>query len=162
MYKLSFKDENGVNPSLRTRKVEAMLPEETVWPEDLIGLERNEWTLGRLLEEKARKNKGKTFLLFEDERITFDKFNEMANRAANGLLNLGIKKGDKIAIMLPNCPDYLYLWFGIVKAGGVMVPLNVSWKGELLNYILNHSDSDTLVVEESLFPQIDEILGICP
>lgn len=136
-----------------------MLPEETVWPEDLIGLERKEWTLGRLLEEKARKNKGKTFLLFENERITFDKFNEMANRVANGLLNLGIKKGDKIAIMLPNCPDYLYLWFGIAKAGGVMVPLNVSWKGELLNYILNHSDSDTLVVEESLFPQIDEIIG---
>lgn len=43
-----------------------------------------------------------------------------------------------------------------------MVPINVSWKGELLNYILNHSDSETLVVEESLFPQIEEILGTCP
>jgi crotonobetaine/carnitine-CoA ligase len=139
-----------------------MLPEETLWPKDLIELERKEWTLGRLLEEKARKNKGKTFLLFENERITFDQFNERANRVANSLLNLGIRKGDKVAIMLPNCPDYLYLWFGIAKMGAVMVPINVSWKGELLNYILNHSDSETLVVEESLFPQIEEILGTCP
>ena len=139
-----------------------MLSEETWWDKDLIGLDRKDWTLGRLLEEKARRNKGKTFILFENENITFDQFNEMANRVANGFSNIGIRKGDKVAIMLPNCPDYLYLWFGIAKMGGVMVPINVSWKGELLNYILNHSDSETLVVEESLFPQIGEVLGACP
>lgn len=139
-----------------------MLPEEAFWPKDLIELERKDWTLGRLLEEKAQKNKGKVFLLFEEEKVTFDRFNEMANRVANGLLNLGIKKGDKIAIMLPNCPDYLYLWLGIAKTGGIMVPLNVSWKGELLEYILNHSDSETVVVEESLLPQIEEVLEKVP
>jgi crotonobetaine/carnitine-CoA ligase len=139
-----------------------MLPEEAFWPKDLIELDRKDWTLGRLLEEKAWKNKGKTFLLFENESVTFDQFNEMANRVANSLLDLGIRKGEKVAIMLPNCPDYLYLWFGIAKMGGVMVPINVSWKGELLNYILNHSDSETVVVEESLFSQIEEILGTCP
>ena len=139
-----------------------MLPEETFWPKDLIELDRKEWTLGRLLEEKAQKNKGKVFLLFEEEKVTFDRFNEMANRVANGLLSLGIKKGNKIAIMLPNCPDYLYLWFGIAKIGGIMVPLNVSWKGELLEYILNHSDSETVVVEESLLPQIEEVLTKVP
>ncbi len=139
-----------------------MLSEEVCWGEDLIGLDRKDWTLGRLLEEKAQRNKGKTFILYENEKITFDHFNEMANRVANGLLDIGVRKGDKVAIMLPNCPDYLYLWFGIAKMGGVMVPLNVSWKGELLNYILNHSDSETLIVEKSLFPQINEVLGVCP
>jgi len=139
-----------------------MLPEETFWPKDLIELDRKEWTLGRLLEEKAQKNKGKVFLIFEEEKVTFDRFNEMANRVANGLLSLAIKKGDKIAIMLPNCPDYLYLWFGIAKMGGIMVPLNVSWKGELLEYILNHSDAETVVVEESLLPQIEEVLAKVP
>jgi crotonobetaine/carnitine-CoA ligase len=139
-----------------------MLPEETFWSKDLTELDRKDWTLGRLLEEKAHKNRGKVFLLFEGEKVTFDQINEMANRVANGLLNLGIKKGDKIAIMLPNCPDYLYLWFGIAKMGGVMVPLNVSWKGELLEYILNHSDSETVVVEESLLPQIEEVLEKVP
>jgi crotonobetaine/carnitine-CoA ligase len=139
-----------------------MLPEEMFWPKDLIELDRKEWTLGRLLQEKAQKNKGKVFLLFEEEKITFDQFNEMTNRVANGLLGLGIKKGAKIAIMLPNCPDYLYLWFGVAKMGGIMVPLNVSWKGELLKYILNHSDSETVVVEESLLPQIEELLEKLP
>jgi crotonobetaine/carnitine-CoA ligase len=139
-----------------------MLSEEKIWPKDLIELDRREWTLGRLLEEKARKNRGRIFLLFEDEKVTFDQFNEMANRVANGFLNQGVGKGDKVALMLPNCPDYLYLWFGIAKMGGVMVPINVSWKGELLQYILNHSDSETIVVEESLLPRIEEVLGSTP
>jgi acyl-CoA synthetase (AMP-forming)/AMP-acid ligase II len=108
-----------------------MLSEETFWPKDMIELDRREWTLGRFLEEKARKNRGRIFLLFKDEKVTFDQFNEMANRVANGLLNQGVGKGDKVALMLPNCPDYLYLWFGIAKMGGVMVPFNVSWKGEI-------------------------------
>src|SRR5512140_2400527 len=101
-----------------------MLPEETVWPEELIGLDRKDWTLANVLAEKARRNRGKTFLLFEEERVTFDRFNEQVNRVANSLLRQGIKKGDKVAVMLPNCPDFLYLWFGIAKMGGVMVPIN--------------------------------------
>lgn len=139
-----------------------MLREETVWPEELIGLERRDWILGKLLEEKARRNKGKIFLLFEDEKITYDQFNDMANRAANGLLEGGVEKGDKIALMLPNCPDYLYLWFGIAKMGGVMVPINLAWKGELLEYILNHSDTETIIVEESSFPVAKEVLARTP
>ena len=79
-----------------------MLPEETTWPEGLIELDRPNWTLGKLLEEKSRKNRGKVFLLFEDEEVTFKQFNEKANRVANGLIKHGIKKGDKVAVMLPN------------------------------------------------------------
>ncbi len=139
-----------------------MLPEETVWPEELIGLERNDWTLANVLAEKARRNRGEMFLLFEEEKVTFDRFNEQVNRVANSLLRLGMKKGDKVAIMLSNCPDFLYLWFGIAKIGAVMVPINVSWKGELLVYILNHSDSETIVVEEGLVPQVQEVLGNTP
>ncbi len=139
-----------------------MLREEAVWPEELIGLDRKYWTLANVLEEKARRNKGETFLLFEEEKVTFDQFNEQVNRVANSLLDRGMKKGDKIAIMLPNCPDFLYLWFGIAKIGGVMVPINVSWKGELLEYILNHSDTETIVVEGGLFPQVQEVLRNTP
>jgi len=139
-----------------------MLPEETGWPEELIGLDRKNWTLANVLAEKARRNRGETFLLFEEEKVTFDRFNEQVNRVANSLLGRGMKKGDKVAIMLPNCPDFLYLWFGIAKIGAVMVPINVSWKGELLEYILNHSDTETIVVEEGLSPQIQEVLGNTP
>ena len=139
-----------------------MLPEETSWPEDLIGLDRRDWTLGRLLEEKAQENRDKVFLLFENEKITFDHFNKMANRVANGLIEHEILKGDKVAVMLHNCPDYLYIWFGIAKAGAIMVPINIAWKGELLEYIINHSDTETIVIEESLFPQIEEVLGNTP
>ena len=139
-----------------------MLPEEANWPEVLIGLDRKDWTLGKVLAEKARKHRGEIFLLFEDEKVTFDQFNENANRVANALLARGIKKGSKIAVMLPNCPDFLYLWFGIAKMGGVMVPINVDWKGELLQYILNNSDAEMVVVGELLFPQIQEVLGDTP
>ncbi len=135
-----------------------MLKQETIWAEELIELERENWTLGKLLKEKSRKNKDRTFLLFEDKKVSFEQFNEKANRLANGLMAQGICKGDKIALMLPNCPEFLYLWFGIAKAGAVMVPINVSWKGDLLQYVLNHSDAKALIVEDELYPQVVEAL----
>ena len=70
-----------------------MLREEEHWPQELIGLARKKWTLGGILAEKARRNKDKVFILFEDKRITFDYFNKEANRIANGLIASGIKKG---------------------------------------------------------------------
>ena len=136
-----------------------MLEEERDWGEDLISLPRSQWTLGNLLTEKAEKNKGKTFLLFEDQSFTYDKFEEKANQAARALVSLGVKKGDKVGVLMSNCPEFLFVWFGICKAGGVMVPFNVEWRGDILAYILEHSDTRGMILQQDLWPQLQDVLA---
>jgi crotonobetaine/carnitine-CoA ligase len=67
------------------------------------------------------------------------------------LTELGIRKGDHVCLFLPNCPEFLYLWFGLAKIGGVMVPLNVSLRGDGLKYIINHCDAKWIFVNERLY-----------
>ena len=68
--------------------------------------------LTHIIEDKARKHPNHVVFQFRDDPITLGDLNERINRAANGLLALGVKPGDKVAIMLPNCPEFLYAWFG--------------------------------------------------
>ena len=59
---------------------------------------------------------------------------------------LGISKGDKVSIMLNNCPEFIYAWFGLAKLGAVEVPVNTNYKGEFLRHIVDQSDSKILVI----------------
>ena len=104
-------------------------------------------TLGIILDDKAKKNKGKTFIYWEDQQITYDQVNERANRIGNSFTQLGVKKGDNVAIMMDNCPDYVYLWFGLSKIGAIEVPINTAIKGWQLQYTLNDSDAEIMVTD---------------
>jgi len=110
--------------------------------------------IGDLLEEKAGKNKKRTFLYFKDEQITYEEVNKKSNRAANGLLRLGIKKGDHVCIMVPNSPEFLYSWFGLAKIGAVTVPVNSLYKGEFLRYTIDHSDSKLIVMHSQFLERL--------
>lgn len=90
--------------------------------------------LGDLLTDRLERNANKIFMRFKEEQITYDELNRYANRCANGFLNLGIGKGDKVSIMLPNQPTFIYLWFGLAKIGAVEVPVNTNYKGEFLRH----------------------------
>ena len=102
--------------------------------------------LGELIGDRAKRNKDKIFLRFKNQNISYDEMDRFSNRCANGFQKLGITKGDKVSIMLPNCPEFLYLWFGLAKLGAVEVPVNTSYKGEFLRHIVDQSDSKIFVV----------------
>ncbi|MGD0228835.1 MAG: ATP-dependent acyl-CoA ligase [Syntrophorhabdales bacterium] len=102
--------------------------------------------LGELIEERAKRLGDKRFLRFKDQSFTYDEMDRLSNRCANGFKGLGIAKGDKVSIMLPNCPDYIHLWFGLAKIGGVEVPINTSYKGEFLRHLVDQSDSRMIVI----------------
>ena len=95
-----------------------------------------------LLEAQASKNPSKVFLYFDEQEVTYKEFNEQINRAANVFLDLGVKKGDRVCFFLPNCPEYLYAWFGLAKIGAVLVPINTNYKTEETKYIVNHSEAN--------------------
>jgi crotonobetaine/carnitine-CoA ligase len=105
------------------------------------------YVLGDLIEDRARRNGKRIFLHFKDRTFTYDEMNRYANRCANAFLQQGVVKGDKISIMLPNCPEFLFIWFGSAKVGAVEVPINTSYKGEFLRHLVDQSDSKVLFLD---------------
>ncbi len=89
--------------------------------------------------------------------ITWNVFNEKANRFANGLMARGIKKGDKVAILLMNCLEWLPIYFGILKTGAIAVPLNFRYASDEIEYCLNLSESDALVFGPEFIGRVEEI-----
>ena len=85
--------------------------------------------LSGIIEDKARQHPNHVVFQFRDEPITFEQLNHNINKAANGFTAMGIKHGDKVALMLPNSAEFLYAWFGLNKIGAVEVPINVALKG---------------------------------
>lgn len=89
--------------------------------------------------------------------ITWNVFNEKANRFANLLLSRGIKKGDKVAILLMNCLEWLPIYFGVLKTGALAVPLNFRYSSSEIEYCLDLSESDILIFGPEFIGRIEEI-----
>jgi crotonobetaine/carnitine-CoA ligase len=114
-------------------------------------------TLGTLLTRKAEENENRPYLYFLDGEISYENTNARANQMAHAFNKLGVIKGDHVAVMLPNCPEYLYCWFGLAKLGAVIVTINTQAKGEPLKYFIEASDSKLAVVGSDFLPQYEEI-----
>lgn len=89
--------------------------------------------------------------------MTWRVFNEKANRLANLLLKRGIKKGDKVAILLMNCLEWLPIYFGILKAGAVAVPLNFRYTAEEIKYCLDLSETRALIFGPEFIGRVETI-----
>jgi crotonobetaine/carnitine-CoA ligase len=114
--------------------------------------------LGHVLEEQAAIQGERVFLDFKGTSlVSFKAFNENANRFANAFLQKGIAKDTKVAVALPNCPEYLYCWFGLAKIGAVMVPVNTAQKGELLQHIIDSSDAEAVITDLALLKRMRDI-----
>ncbi len=89
--------------------------------------------------------------------ITWRVFNEKANRFAHLLMERGIKKNDKVAILLMNCLEWLPIYFGILKTGAVAVPLNFRYTSEEIDYCIKKADVDILVFGPEFIGRVEEI-----
>lgn len=104
--------------------------------------------LAVLLTESAKRYAGETAIIFDDFKMNFATLEAASNRFANALQANGVKKGDKVALMMPNVPQFPIAYYGILKTGAVVVPMNVLLKNEEIEYILNDSDAVALVTWE--------------
>jgi len=102
------------------------------------------------IERARRIFPRKTALLFEGQNFSYEQLNEQANRVANGLQYLGIQKGDRVALFLPNIPEFVFAYFGILKLGAVAVSINVMLKRDEVWYILNDSGAKAIITTEKL------------
>ncbi|MGN0403020.1 MAG: class I adenylate-forming enzyme family protein [Acetatifactor sp.] len=90
--------------------------------------------------------------------ITWSVFNEKANRMANLLISRGIKKGDKVGILLMNCLEWLPIYFGILKAGALAVPLNFRYVADEIKYCVELAEVDVLVFGPEFIGRVEEIV----
>ncbi|MFH1624438.1 MAG: AMP-binding protein [Pseudomonadota bacterium] len=112
--------------------------------------------LNDVLREQIERQPNKTFLYFQDDEISYRTFGKRVESVAWALRKEGVKKGDRVALFLNNCPEFLYSWFATARLGAVMVPINVAFKEREASYILNHSEANTLIADLDLYREIIE------
>lgn len=96
----------------------------------------------------------KKVLFYEDHPLTYQELNHRINKFCHLLLKIGVKKGDRIAVLLHNCPQYLEIFFALSKVGAIIVPLNWRLAGPELEFILKDSGSQILIFE----PEFEEVV----
>ena len=117
-----------------------------------------------MLAENAGTYAERVAVIHGDRRITYRELEQAACALANHLRSLGLGKGDKVALMLPNCPEFIIAYFGIQKMGGVAVTLNVQSTPYELRHLLGNSDTRCLITQGMLarrFEEIREELPLC-
>ena len=133
------------------------------WPNDVALVEINPQEL------EKRNTTWREYSLIESNpleafrsEITWEEFDRKANRFANFLLSRGLKKGDKVAILLMNCLEWLPVYFGVLKAGCMAVPLNFRYTADEIKYCLELSDADVLVHGPEFTGRIEQIIDRIP
>jgi acyl-CoA synthetase (AMP-forming)/AMP-acid ligase II len=113
--------------------------------------------LGELVARNARMVPDKEALVYEDKRYTWREVNERVNAIANTFIELGLKKGDKVAMWMFNTEFFVFAFYGIVKAGGVAVPVNFRLAPPEAEYIFDHCDAAALVFDDIFEPAVQEM-----
>ena len=111
--------------------------------------------IGKYLSNCAKYNGEGVFLVYGDRRISWSELNDRVNRLANALIDLGVKKGDKVTIMFHNCPEFFESNYAIQKIGGIPVPMNYRFSEREIEYQTNHSDSTVIIFEDLWFDSVN-------
>ncbi|MGM7635744.1 AMP-binding protein [Bacillus sp. Hm123] len=123
-------------------------------------------TVGELLTERAKQLPHHEALVYSDRnlRYTYSEFDELCKKVAKGLMALGIEKGEHMAIWATNVPEWVTLQFATGKMGAVLVTVNTNYRTAELEYLLNQSESNTLILIEEYRGNsyVDTIYELCP
>ncbi len=120
-----------------------------------------EWSIGNITTKRSILNPDKTAIFFNDEPITYKELNDNVNRAADYLKKKGLKKGDRISVMLKNCPEFLEVYFAAAKLGIIFVPVNFRLMGPEIKFQLNNCGSRLLIFHDDFINIIDGIRTQC-
>ena len=110
--------------------------------------------LSTLLQEAAEEYAQKTAVSFYGRTLTFDQLNRLVDQFAAVLHRLGIGKGDRVAIILPNLPQYPIVHYAIMRLGAIIVPTNPLYVERELKYQLNDSGAKAVIVLNLLYPRL--------
>lgn len=123
--------------------------------------------LDRLLTDAAAKHRDHTAIVFGamvgsrllDAKLTYGQLNELVDRFATGLQQMGVAKGDRVAIMLPNCPQFVIAAYATWRLGGIVVCCNPLYVSREVQHLINDSEAETFVVMSSLYERVKSVRG---
>jgi len=115
-------------------------------------------TLGGTIEQMARKQGQATCVRFGDRRISYEEFNQAANRRANLFQSLGVQRGETVALLMENRPEYLETLAGLAKLGAVTAAINTNLAGAGLVHCLNISGAVRLIVGRECVQRLNEVM----
>lgn len=113
--------------------------------------------LGELLSLTAAQHPHRPAIVFGQKKITYKALDELTNRIAAGLISLGIRKNDKVALFLDNCPEFVIGYFAILKAGAVVVPINYMFKIEEAKFVLQDSGAIAIITARAYLDIAEEL-----
>lgn len=118
--------------------------------------------VGRALADRAIECPERLLLSFKDQRFSYRDINARANRVARGFRSLGVRPGDNVCLMLPNCPEFIFTWMGLAKLGAVTVPINPEYKAKGLLHLISLSGANILMIHTQYSAQVAEIAADLP
>lgn len=119
-------------------------------------LNERQQSFGAELRQAAKDSPNRTFLRMQGVEMTFREVDEISDKVASGLAAMGVKQGDNVSLMLPNCPEFLVVWFALSKLGAVAAPVNTSFRGQVLLRAIDLVESRLLIAHDSLAEQWQE------
>ncbi|WP_428339903.1 AMP-binding protein [Mycobacterium sp.] len=114
-------------------------------------------SVGALLAARAAEHPDRTCLKWESQSISYQQMFDDACRVAHSLAEIGIAKGDRVAVMMATSPDWLRVWFGTVLLGGVLVPINSAHIGDGLLYQLNDSEAAAVIIDAEFVERVEAV-----
>jgi crotonobetaine/carnitine-CoA ligase len=116
-----------------------------------------ERAIGPILALRARQDGDRRYLRWGDQVFTFADADRLSRAVARGLRRRGIGRGDRVALLLPNGPEFVWAWYGCALLGATMVPVNNTYVGEMLDYVLRDSACRGLIVHQDLKPAVQTL-----
>ncbi len=116
-------------------------------------------TLGRMLEETAQRLPRKCAIKFYTRKISYKELNESVNKISHSLLSLALKKGDRVGIFSENCPEYIMSYFGALKIGGIVVPINSFLTGSEVKYIVDNCQIHVMITSAKFLKTLQPVLS---
>jgi crotonobetaine/carnitine-CoA ligase len=114
-------------------------------------------TVGSLLAQQAELFPQRQVLTCGGRSYTYEALNAEANRYGHGLRRFGVNQGDRVCVMLPNCAEYILVWFGLAKLGAIHAAINTGFRGQALARAINLAQSEVLVVSTEYAERVVEI-----
>jgi long-chain acyl-CoA synthetase len=127
------------------------------WPKDVPkNLTYPDAPLHTVLEETAKQHPEKTAIAYSGREITYAELDSLSNQFAAALAALGVQKGDRVAVFLPNIPQFVIAYYGVLKAGAVLTAISPLHKEREVTYQLSDSEAETIVALDSLYPVVEK------
>lgn len=123
-----------------------------------IEIEIPEISLPQLFSNTVTKYASHTAITFFNQTYTYIQLDEQIKRLASAMHKIGVKKGDRVALMLLNCPQYPISYYAALRCGATIVQINPMYKATELLHVLNDSEAEVLIVLDQLFPVVQDII----